>query len=710
MARGRLGPFWIGLFAVAIVGSLRVTGCSQLVLLEERATDLRLLLGRTQGPPDPRLVIVAIDDASLREVGRWPWPRSTMAHLLRRIAEAQPKVVGIDIVQSEPSESPAGADEDRALAEALAEAPIYVLGYFFRFEPHGPPAAENLVRPYDVVHVRSQQGLRWIPPQPTQVAILTPNLPELTRAAKDLGYFNFILDADGTVRRIPLVIRYGEQLVPPLSLAILRQAIGQRARIVVDEFGVDEVSLGNLRIPVERRGTLRLGFRGPGRTFPHLSAVDVLRGRVSQDQLRDKIVLVGVTAIGVYDQRVTPTDPAFPGVEIHATVIDHVLQGRFLLEPWWAAGLEVASWLLLSFGVSWFVARTRGLKGVVASLVLMCAFVVLCQGALQGWGMVLPVVSPTLVAGLALIGGSVRRYVWEERERRKIRRALELYLSPAAAALVSEHPERLKLGGEKVDCTVLFSDVKNFTTLCEQLPAEVLVEFLNSYLGAMTEVVFAHGGMLDKYMGDGIMAVWGVPLVPRSDHAVAACRAALAMQNRLQQLLPEWRAKGWPELEIRIGINSGSVVFGNMGSAEHLSLTVVGDNVNLAARLEGLNKVYGTSILLAEATARALPESFWVREIDTVRVKGREQPVRVFELLGEGQQASELDKIRNRGKFAEALAAYRRGEFEVAERRFASLADGPRSDAAAQFFLTRCRMLLRTPPPRWDPITELDEK
>ncbi|MDZ7379604.1 MAG: CHASE2 domain-containing protein, partial [candidate division KSB1 bacterium] len=408
-------------------------------------------------------------------------------------------------------------------------------------------------------------------------------------------------------------------------------------------------------------------------------------------------------------QRVTPSDAVFPGVEIHANVIDNVLRGQFLFEPWWGVVIEAAAWILLGLGVGWLVLHTRGAKGVLAVVVLVVGYGGTCEALLRTRGILLPLVSPTLVASFAFIVGSVYRYLWEERERRKIRRALELYLSPAAAALVSEHPERLKLGGEKVECTVLFSDVKNFTTLSEQLPAEVLVELLNAYLGAMTEVVFAHGGMLDKYIGDGIMAIWGVP-VARSDHAAAACRAALDMQERLQELRPRWQEKGWPELEIRIGINSGLVVFGNMGSMEHLSLTVVGDNVNLASRLEGLNKVYGTNILISEATAKALPQGFWIREIDTVRVKGKEQAVRIFELLGEGDRRLEREKLEVMEQFSEALAAYKRGEFDVAARGFAVLAHGPNGDRAAQFFLARCRRLGQSPPAKWEAITELDEK
>ncbi|MCX8072971.1 MAG: adenylate/guanylate cyclase domain-containing protein [Candidatus Binatia bacterium] len=691
------------------LAAVRIAGCGQLGLLEERITDYRLNARGGGGPPHPDIRIVAIDDASIEQLGRWPWPRNVVATLLRKIAAANPRVVAIDIVQSEPSLHPGGEAEDGALVQALAESPLFVLGYFFDFERPAPSALSELVRPYDFVRVQSPLGLERLPPRGVQIPTLTPNLLPLTRTAKDLGYFNLIPDGDGTIRRAALVVRYGDQLVPPLSIAALRQATGRRARVQVNGTGVAELALGNQRLPVDRMGALRIDFRGAGQTFPHISAADLLRDRVAPDGLRDKIVLVGVTATGVYDQRVTPFDPAFPGVEIHANVIDNVLQNRFLIDPWWGGLAEALAWLALASMIGWLVVRLRGLTGALTAVSIVGLYGLGCEVLLRRHGLVVPVLWPTLAAVLALISGTVHRYLWEERERRKIRRALELYLSPAAAQLVSEHPERLKLGGEKVECSVLFSDVKDFTSLSEQLAPEVLVVLLNSYLGAMTDVVFAHEGMLDKYIGDGVMAVWGVPL-PQLDHAAKACRAALAMQDRVQHLRAKWRSKGWPELQVRIGINSGPVVFGNMGSTEHLSLTVVGDNVNLAARLEGLNKIYGTRILLTEATAQALGDQFLIREIDTVRVKGREQPVRIFELMAEGEAALDEGKRAACRQFELALSAYRRGEFQRAAEEFALLANGPTSDPAARFFLLRCRALLQNRPREWAAITELDEK
>lgn len=704
------GALWPGILVFLVLAPLRMAGCHPLATLEERVTDHRLVARGGGAPPHEAVCIVAVDDESIERVGRWPWPRSTMAVLMQRIAAAQARVVAVDIVQSEATAGPGGANEDALLAAALSRAPIYVLGYFFDFARPALVADYSLVRPYDIVRVQDPRGLAFVPPRgEAGLPTITGNLVALTRAAKDLGYFNFFPDSDGTLRRAPLALRYGDEVVVPLALAALRQATGEQARIRIGSAGVEEVALGKTRIPVDRSGALRIDYRGGTKTFPHYPAAEVLAGRIGEPELRNKIVLLGVTATAVYDLRVTPFAPAFPGVEIHANVIDNVLQGRFLRAPEWMSLVEVVAMAVFALGTAWIVARTRGLLAALGPLLLWIAYWGFSEWCLWQRGVIVPVLGTTVAAVATFAASSVRRYLWEERERRKIRRALELYLSPTAAALVSDHPERLKLGGEKVECTVLFSDVKDFTALAERLPPEHLVELLNAYLGAMTQVVFAHGGMLDKYIGDGIMAVWGVPL-PHPEQAAAACRAALAMQQKLDELRPDWNSRGWPRLDIRIGIHTGLVVFGNMGSTEHLSLTVVGDNVNLAARLEGLNKFYGTQVLLTEATVRRVSDDFVVREIDTVRVKGRAQPVRVFELLAWGEETRTPELQARIERFAAGLQAYRHGDFRAAERIFAALAEDHRDDGPARVFLARCRTLVQERPPHWEPVTTLEEK
>ena len=322
-------------------------------------------------------------------------------------------------------------------------------------------------------------------------------------------------------------------------------------------------------------------------------------------------------------------------------------------------------------------------------------------------GAALSLAYPALAIVVTYLAISVEHYALADREKRHTRRMLDLYLNPALASYVSERPEMLKLGGEKSERTVLFSDIKNFTPIAERLEPEQLVELLNLYLGEMTDIVFAEDGMLDKYIGDGVMAVWGAP-IPQADHAVRACRAALTMIQRLEQLNALCLERGWPHLSIRIGMNSGPMVFGNMGSSGHLSLTVMGDHVNLGARLEGINKLYGSTIIASQATIELARQLVIARELDFVRVKGKAQTVRIFEVLGPADTAPQWAELIER--FAIGLAAYRARDWEAAITAFESARVVRSDDGPSDFYLRRCREHLRTPPPPgWEPVTTFGE-
>jgi adenylate cyclase len=693
-------------------------------LLELRAYDFRLQ-ARGHEAPAPEVVLVAVDDASLTEVGRWPWSRARVADLLVRIDSGGPRVIGVDLVQSEPTAScqldtlqgavsescraevadalsgPLG--DDARLAAAVRASGRIVLGYFFDFSrrDESPFAGESV---YQIVQ-RAPDAVDGHLPRGRYV---TQNLPGLAAAAAGLAYFNFLPDADGLYRHAQLGVRFHDRIALPLSLAMLQRADpDRRPAIRLGPAGVDAVRLGGTVIPVDERGQLLINYRGPGRTIPHVSAAAVLGGRVRPETFRDKLVVLGITAIGVGDVRAAPLDRVYPGAEIHATVLDNILRGDFLHRPSWFgpdALTIVGLALLLGIGLQF----TRGIASTLLAAVVLVGYVVASQWWLARTGMVLGIVYQALAVVLAYVGISVQHYVTVDREKRRTRRMLDLYLSPALATYVSDRPETLRLGGEKSDRTVLFSDVKGFTTISERLAPEQLVELLNVYLGEMTEVVFAHDGMLDKYIGDGVMAVWGAP-VPQADHAARACRAALEMMERLERLNVTIAGRGWPELSIRIGLNSGPMVFGNMGSRGHLSLTVMGDNVNLGARLEGVNKQYGTAVLASEATIAAAGDTVVARELDVVRVKGKDETVRIYEILGPGDSAAHWAAVREH--FAAGLAAYRARRFADAIAAFERALDERANDHPSALYIRRARAHLATPPPPdWEAVVTFDEK
>ena len=728
MTAHALTPIRVALLVALVLTVCRVGGCRFFELVDLRALDYRL---RERGPEPAgdRVMIVAVDDVSIAQRGRWPWSRALMARLLTRIAADEPAVIGADFVQSERSaacsidaigdhidpqcRAAVGqalahvSTEDQEFADAVRASRRAVLGYFFDFGSSASDSAAvatATLTAYPVVRTSAEgdAGALNIPRAPG----ITQNLPEIATAARALGYFNFLPDRDGLYRRTPMAIRFGDRIAMPLSLAMLQVLADRPASIRFSGSSVAAVEVGGRPVPVASDGQLLLNYRGPGGTFPHISAADLLAGTVPAGTFHDKIVLLGITAIGVGDVRATPFDPVFPGVEIHANALDNILRGDALLWPSWTSpwtGAAELGALWTAVLLTGLVLRyARGVQAALASVALLAAYLVASQWVFMRSGLVLSAAYPLSGIALTYLASSLHHYLVTEAEKRRTRRMLDLYLSPKVAAYISERPEVLKLGGEKRERTVLFSDIRDFTPISESLDPEALVELLNAYLGEMTGAVFAHEGMLDKYIGDAIMAVWGAPL-PQEDHALRACRAALEMIHRLGPFNRDGESRGWPKLRIGVGLSTGPMVFGNMGSSRHQSLTVMGDAVNLGARLEGLSRVYRCPIIASEGTVVAAGKSLAYRELDYVQVKGKTRAVRIFEVLG---LAGERQFDRLVATFAAGLAAYRRREWDEAGERFRNVLELQPNDGPAMLFLERCEAFRGRPPaPDWQAVT-----
>ncbi|MBI4517219.1 MAG: adenylate/guanylate cyclase domain-containing protein [Deltaproteobacteria bacterium] len=733
MAWTRVTGMRIALVVAVALAAARFGGCSYLELADARSVDYRLLQrGARAGSSD--VVIVAVDDASLETYGRWPWRRSVVARLLDAITAAGAAVVGFDMVQSERTtaggseglpERIDGVDEatwsivrrelmrrpddDQVLAAAVRQSGRVVLGYFFDFARQAQPGPVLEVSTFNLVQRggNGRGGERRLP----KAESATVNLPELRAAARDVGYFNFLPDdLDGLYRRVPLAVRFGDEIAVPLSLAMLRTyRPEQPLAIKFAEFGVESVRLGSVSIPVAEDGQMLINFRGPGKAFKYIAAADVLAGRFDPAALQGKLVLVGVTATAVADVRATPFDGVLPGVEIHANVLDNVLRQDFVQQPKWIVLVEIAAILLVTAMLGAVLQHARGVIGSLVAVGLAAAYLVSSQWLFEAHGLPLSLLYPLLAIGLTYTAIVVQHYAVAERGRRQIRNAFEMYLTPAVARLVSQKPEMLSLGGETRELTVLFSDVRGFTTISEQLQdqPQALTALLNEFLGAMTDVIFAHGGTLDKYVGDEIMALWGAP-VPQPDHAARACQAALDMIARLAVLNQQWTQRGWPALDIGVGINSGPMVVGNMGSRRRLSYTVIGDNVNLGARLEGLNKLYGSHIVASESTIAA-SGGLVVRELDLVRVKGKLQGVRIYEVLGAAAERVRWQPLITR--FESGLRAYREQRWQEAAAAFSAVLEERPGDGPARLYLGRARAMVESPPPPdWDGVTVMEVK
>jgi adenylate cyclase len=695
------------LAAILLVFALFALRVPILELTELKTYDLRV---RARGAlqPSPAVVMAVIDERSLDAEGRWPWPRSKIAALVDALSRDGARVIAFDVAFAEP----AAPEDDLALASAIRRSPArVVLGYFlhwraddlgYRLDPAEIERRASRVGNSRYPMIRSREpDLRRVPF--VKAYAPQPNLDVLTEAASSSGYFTLASDEDGVLRRMPLAIQVGEEVFAPLALVSAWQYLGRPELVLrVGLHGVDGVELGGTMIPTDESGQLLVDYLGPPRTIPGVSVTDILRGKVAPGTFTDKVVLVGVTAVGTHDLRSSPFSPAHAGTEINATVVDNILTRRFLARPEWWKVFDLLAVVALASLVAIGVARTRAIAGLLSAVALFGGYVLLAGWAFTRHGIWLEMVHPLLALTLNYTGLTAYRYLTEERERRRMKVMFGQYVAPVVVEELLRDPGRLALGGEEKVLTVLFSDLEGFTNQCERHTPREMVGILGDYYGRMTEQVFAQGGTLKEYVGDELMAFFGAP-VDQPDHAARACAAALAMRERRLALNAEWAAIGRPPLRARTGINSGPMLVGNLGSRYRFAYGVLGDQVNLGSRLEGLNRVYGTDILVGESTALLVQPSFLLRELDLVRVKGKEQAVRVHELLARAGAPLPAGQEGAVALYAAALEAYRQRRWDEALALFEEALALRPDDGPSRAMADRCRAYRRTPPSEtWD--------
>ncbi len=730
----RLTVWRVVLCIACLFAGLRLAGLPLLELYDMKALDLRHRL-RGPVPASGEVVIVAVDEASLAELGRWPWPRARLATLVDRLTEGGARAIGFDVLFDQPDPSvdhetlhhvletePQSAGEleaallaynDARMAAALRASGRVVLAHFFDLGPTAPDTpttGDAATIPEIAAQVAAGANVGIIP----AATAFHGNIAILANAAAGTGHYNFLPDGDGAFRRVPMVVRLDKRYTGALSLETFRRFAGvAAASMTVEGYGVAALRVGATEIPVDEAGELWINYLGPKeRTFRYIRASDVIAGRLPEGAVDGKIVLVALTAVGS-DRRASPFSAEMPAVEIHATVIDNILQRQSLHRPSWIIPLEAGVVLLLGALVGSFL-RIPGAWGFCASAGLLIAYAWGTQQLFERRGLVLSALYPVGAIGFAVLGGGIVRYLGEEREKRRIRDTFRLYLDPEVTEQLAREPERVRLGGDRCTVTVFFSDIRGFTTNVEALqersgPEEV-AKLMNEYLTAMTNILFEHRGLLDKYIGDAVMALWGAPVaVP--DHAKRACQTALHMLDALAPLNQRWRTLGWPHVAIGIGIDTGEVVVGNFGSATRFNYTAMGDHVNLASRLEGLNKTYRTRILLSETTQREVADDFVCREVDRVEVKGKHRSVTIYELLGPIAADTDGSRRRLAAGFAEVLAAYRARDWEGAEARVARFTAEWGCDGPAAELARRIRELRAAPPDEgWDGVYRPKEK
>jgi adenylate cyclase len=753
----------LALFAYAGIGESGRAGLVFLRDIEQRSLDLRFGL-RGSRPSDPRIVIVGIDEKTLQQIGAYPLPRSSYALLVHNLKQDGARVIAFDMTFPLPESNEAlailnrfsakigtkatpaqrdeiaalrqQADVDAQFANAIKNAGNVLLGHLFLdadrsryIDPKKEEVYFNIIWAKafpQVFKVKSGRkdfdlGQAWIDAGGHVAQGVEANLPLYAEAAASYGFFNIMPDDDGTLRRALLMMRYrDEDFFPSLDLEILQQyedIPDQQIAAYISADGLERIQFGTHTLHPLPDGTQVINYVGPYHSYPHYSMGDVLSGQVPAAAFRDKIVLVGPTALAIGDLRDTPfqkSGAGYMGVEVHANIIDNLLHTSephrtFLVRSFRQELVDIGFIILFGAGLGIWFGRCRPLVATITAIIVLAAFSCFVYIAFAYWGRWFTFVIPATTLVISYISATSFRVVFEEREKRKIRKSFSQYLSPGVIALIEKDPEKyIRPGGETRELSMMFSDIRGFTNISEGLTPDALVHLLNEYFSAMTEVLYRNLGTLDKYVGDAIVAFWGSPY-PQQMHAFYACRCAVEMIVRLEDLNRDWEARGILPIAIGIGINSGDVSVGNIGSESRLSWTVIGDNVNLASRLEGLNKEYRTQIMISDATYEQVKGRFVAREVDKIRVKGKKHPVTIYELLGPISEQSRYESLLT--AYNCALASYRAGNWREAAGTFGPIMETHPLDGPTQVLLQRCLEFMEEPPPEgWDYVYEMHTK
>ena len=709
--------------------------------IELKSLDQRF---KIRGPitPDSRVVIVAIDDSSLSEIGRWPWPRDRIADLVDNILNKYgAKAIGFDIVFSEEQANP--LKESVRLLEKSGNGNKQVQAWLTQHQQRGNLDAQ-LEKTFEQHHSQivpgyffytegsetPEQALKQLPQlsKLMQLSAITAeftddaastiprmgavegNLPQLTKSADSIGFFNFFPDSDGTVRRIPLIAELNGYIYPSMAMQTLRIFMDwPDTSVKIDVGGVNEIRIGDRIIRTDHTGNMLLNHYGPGRTFTHISAVDLLAGKVEADVLKDAIVVLGVTAVGVFDYRPSPYDSVFPGVEGHAVAISNILNNEEISRPGYLELAELISVLILSLLCGSLVYHRGAVVQTISIFGVPVLIIFISLWLFSSYGLWLKASYLIVAVLMATIPITLIEYVVESHKRAFIHDAFSHYLSPEVVESLAEHPETLQLGGEERHMSAMFSDIAAFSSFSENLTPQELVHFLNIYLTAMSDIILKRGGTIDKYEGDAIIAFFGAPL-DMPDHTTQCVLAALEQQKALISLRNQWAEEGYPEVHIRIGINDGPMVVGNMGTNTHMNYTMMGDHVNLASRLEGVCKVYRVPILMSRDTYLQVRDDIAATFVDRVKVVGRAQPVDLYLPLAPRDEISDAD-LKPHRSYERAWSLMHQRLFAEAGKIFEELVKEVPDNGLYEVMLARNNSYIKTPPPQgWEGVTVLKSK
>ena len=706
---------WYVLLAASLILTLFVYAFCSTSFMQE--TELKLLDQRFRLDPipdkaDTNIVLVTIDDFSLdffSENGiSWPWPRSFYGHAVDYFTSAGARSVIFDMQFYEPDidrEETYAEETDGMFASSIANNGSIYLGSQLLLDstfvhPLVSNSTINIENKFDTE--TSFSGIR------------APIDPFIT-SARSIGIINAVPDNDGVIRRSSLLFKLNEMILPHMAFKVWLDQIENNKKTQASN---QELRIGNYLVPLDGNGKYLVNWYGLNAFTTYSfravisSASAILNEQppaLSPDIFKDKYIIIGATAAGLYDLKTNPYSKVMPGMEIWATALGNFVNQDFInILPGW---INFIFTLLVIFCIFFLVTNLNPKKANLLTILLLILLVGINFVLWKTGRILLNFVMPVIGFVISFLLVNMISYLLEGRSKREIRRIFTRYLNKEVIQQLEEDPQQVKLGGEEIEATVLYTDIYDFTSLSEKKTPSELVENLNEYFEKLIEFVFKFNGLLDKYTGDGIMVLFGAP-IPRNDHALLSCRTAYAHKKfredlmRKEKLTPDEKL----HLQTRIGINSGLLVAGNIGSEKRMAYTAIGDTVNLASRLEGVNKIYQTNIVLSESTYNLVKEEFLCRELDSLRVKGKNEPTKIFELIDVFSELETKEKPDWIHEYEEALNIYRKGDWQEAGNIFMELTREPFNDKASQVLLTRCKYLLEFPPRKWDGILTLEVK
>ncbi|MFX4210843.1 CHASE2 domain-containing protein [Aliarcobacter butzleri] len=681
--------------------------------LDNRLRDYLFTI-RGELPHNQNVVVVDIDETSIKSLGQWPWSRDKLAKILENLTLANVGIVGLDIVFAEEDRtSPHKILQDLKIykkdvpnydlefANVVEDSPV-ILGYQFDLVKKDNTNAKVPQIPAIFIEKDKPQDKSYL----IEAYNTILNIPQIQDKAYSSGFFNNIPDDTGIIRSVPLIISYDDTIYPSLALEVIR-VINDTQKVVVqyDENGISNIVLDDISIPTDRYGRMLINFRGPERSFKYISAIDIYNNSFDKSEIDGKIVLIGTSAAGLFDLRATPFDSIFPGVEVHANIIDNILMQDFIYKASWLDGANILIIFVLSIIIVMLTTYTTFWANPIIFISFSTSYLFLVYNLLFDYGIVLNILFPIATVLIASIMTTLFDYFYNIKKEEAIKAKFASKVSKNVMDDILKNIDKNEFSAKSKEVTIFFSDIRGFTNISEKLDAKELISFLNRYMQPMSEIIIKYQGTIDKFIGDAIMAYWNAP-IDIKNHCDLALKASLEQLEVLEKLNVELQKENLPKIDIGIGLNTGTVIVGEMGSSLRSDYTVIGDTINLGSRVESLCKYYDSKLNISNFTKDKLQEKYIFRFLDLVKVKGKNEPVEIWQVLGKGEANESLKEELD--LYHKAIEFYKNSDFINALEIFGSLENNENktNKNIYKIYITRCKEFIKTPPKNFDGVYE----